>query len=130
MSRALLMSNSFGSLHIRKKWCKSRVLAKNRVFRGKTGFYLPLPVKTEVYSQTQEISRVWRYRVYTRILFILFIYIYMCVCVINYDYIMYVQGTGVLRPCSSPTSTASSRNSVQDRPLSSSGELGEIHRNP
>jgi len=57
-----LMSNSFGSLHIRKKNGKSRVLAKNRVFRGKTGFYLPLPFKTEVYSQTREISRVWRYR--------------------------------------------------------------------
>ena len=63
MSRAL-MSNSFGSLHIRKKNGKSRVLAKNRVFPGKTRFYLPLPDKTEVYSQTREISRVWRYRVY------------------------------------------------------------------
>ena len=70
------MSNSFGSLHIRKKWGKSRVLAKNRVFRGKTGFYLPLPVKTEVYSQTREISRVWRYRVYIYI-YIIHIYIYI-----------------------------------------------------
>ena len=62
MSRAL-MSNSFGSLHICKKLGKSRVLAQNRVFRGKTRFYLPLPDKTEVYSPTREISRVWRYRV-------------------------------------------------------------------
>ena len=61
MSRAL-MSNSRGSLHIRKKWGKSRVLAKNRVFRGKTGFSLPLSVETEVYSQTREISRVWVWR--------------------------------------------------------------------
>ena len=60
MNRSL-MSNSFGSVRIRKKLGKSRVLAKNQVFRGKTGFYLPLPVKTEVYSQTREISRVWRY---------------------------------------------------------------------
>ena len=76
MSRAL-MSNSFGSLHIRKKIDKSRVLAKNRVFKGKTGFYLPLPVKTEVYSQTREISRVWRYRVH---IYIYNVYIYICVC--------------------------------------------------
>ena len=71
-----LMSNSFGSLHIRQKWGKSRVLAKNRVFRGKTGFYLPLPVKTEVYSQTREISRVWRYLgiyIYKYIIFILWL---------------------------------------------------------
>ena len=77
MSRAL-MSNSRGSLHIRKKWGKSRVLAKNRVFRGKTGFSLPLSVETEVYSQTREISRVWRCRVciYHIYLFIyLFIYL-------------------------------------------------------
>ena len=75
MSRAL-MSNSFGSLHIRNKLGKSRVLAKNRVFRGKTRFYLPLPDKTDVYSQTREISRVWRYRVY---IFIYIIYIILSV---------------------------------------------------
>ena len=91
MSRAL-MSNSFGSLHIRKKNDKSRVLAKNRVFKSKTGFYLPLPVKTEVYSQTREISRVWRYRVHIYICMCIYIY-YVCIyiyilCI--YIYIMYV----------------------------------------
>ena len=58
------MSNSFGSLHIRKKRGNLGFWPKKRVFRGKTGFYLPVPVKTEVYLQTRQISMVWRYRVY------------------------------------------------------------------
>jgi len=52
------MSNSFGYLHIGKK------LGKKNGFGQKPGFPgFPLPDKTEVYSQTREISRVWRYRV-------------------------------------------------------------------
>ena len=93
MSRAL-MSNSRGSLHIRKKWGKSRVLAKNRVFRGKTGFYLPFPVITEVYSQTREISRVWRCRVYT---YIHTIYIY----IFRYSYLVLFQNIDLKLPISS-----------------------------
>ena len=88
MSRAL-MSNSFGSLHIRKKWGKSRVLANNRVFRGKTGFYLPLPVKPEVYSQTREISRVWRYRVHIYICIYIYISMHMYVYIYTYSIHIY-----------------------------------------
>ena len=83
MSRAL-MSNSRGSLHIRKKLGKSSVLAKNWVFRGKTGFSLPLPVKTEVYSQIREISRVWRCRVYIYIYIWLHMYINTDICIYIY----------------------------------------------
>ena len=60
-----------------KKTGKSRVLAKNRVFPGKTKFYLPLPDKTEVYSQTREISRVWRYRVHRKEAIVDHLYIYI-----------------------------------------------------